>query len=455
MKRFSAALAACALIGSLVACGDSTGTSGGHDPEPGESSSSNGVGGSSSSTGSGNGASFASVASSRLTGWPAMSSAVHEMANGTVIELDGDSVRVRNRVERRVVSHDPVAHRLVVRNSGEGKCVYSDDGSVSWRIREPSHPLDTLAYVVSALSAENEALIVGDQGFEVRNHAVLCLGEQDEEYGMEYDVWVGGDGSSVYGVWDRAFCSCGEGLSLTCRSAAEISDVERDFASRMIVSADKVVEEILVAYPRETIYNDRPFVSRFMAALYAVLAEGVAAKYMTYLGMSSYLNAYEFFIADSAAVANRIADAGVVVKTQTADSQTFEMGGRRYTVRILEGSAAGVDFSADVEVSSGDAVCRITSRRIEEMNESLCDSKNLEDFEWGYSVGENLDVEVFAEGIDRNNGDEALECLNRIALVQTDLAANPAPAPDVRAEVSFRKALRRKLPFLPRQSPIY
>ena len=455
MKRLSAALAACALIGSLVACGDSTGTSGGHDPEPGESSSSNGVGGSSSSGGSGNGTSFASVASSRLTGWPAMSSAVHEMANGTVIELDGDSVRVRNRVERRVVSHDPVAHRLVVRNSGEGKCVYSDDGSVSWRIREPSHPLDTLAYVVSALSAENDALIVGDQGFEVRNHAVLCLGEQDEEYGMEYDVWVGGDGSSVYGVWDRAFCSCGEGLSLTCRSAAEISDVERDFASRMIVSADKVVEEILVAYPRETIYNDRPFVSRFMAALYAVLAEGVDTTYMAYFGLSDYLDAVDFFVADSASVAERIADAGVVVKTQTADSQTFEMGGRSYAVEILGGSAAGAEFSVDVEVSSGGESCRISSGRIMGMDESLCDSKNIEDFEWGYSVSEDFEIEAFAEGIDRNNGDEALECLNRIALAQTDLSANPAPAAGGRAKASLRKALRRKLPFLPRLSPVY
>ena len=439
-KKISVLATLCLLLGCLSACGDDDGTK----PSGGE-------GGEGSSDSNGSHAGGSSAGSSR-SGRSSNSDAVYDVGGGVVIEVASDSVFYSVRMEGTVVSHNALARRLVVRYPGEERCRIFDDGSVSWETAAPT--FDTLAYAFDALSAENEALIVEEQGFRVRNHSVLYMGELDEEDGTEYQVWVGGDRSSLFGVWDRAYCSYDEGAPLTCKTAEEIARDGWNYPLRTTISADKVVDEARIAVSRDSRYGDRPFLSMFMNGLYMALKDGVDASYMygiyTAMGL---LDASHLFETDSAEVAGRIESAGVVVRSQTDDAQTFEMGGRSYTVRILESSAAGVDFSADVEVSSGGRSCRIKSRQIGRVDESLCDAKNVEDFEWDIEFGEDFDFEtnfdytVYPTEINRNNRDEYRECLNGIALTQVDLsednepAAVPAPPADASA-----KAVRRKAP---------
>ena len=442
MKRFSAALAACALIGSLVACGDSTGTSGGHDPEPGESSSSNGVGGSSSSNGSGNGASSVSYGSE---GW----------SMDIRFAFEGERYLVTIAQTYPIVGNDEDNHVLtLVRGNRSEDCVVSGN-DVSWRVVEREGRALRSEYGFGTLTAAEEAFVRDTLRLPVVDGVYLRLFAEGDELPA---ALVGGDSSSLSGTWYATQCAVRDG-ALDCDDARLTAGYGPDTTvSASYVFSDRSMSvTAVVGLNRNDAFAFRPFDSWFMEILYNALSRDSWYDDM--------LSPAELFQDDSEDVADAAADLGVAVLSRTENAQTFVLGGREYRMVVdsaretLNEKGTGFEYVVAVEVSSGGVACRFAGWEKETVDRESCKAENIGLFD-GYTTKDDDGSSVFyVETMRQDNAEEFLACIKSIA--PQDVSPEPAgdvappPAQDGRAEVSFRKALRRKLPFLPRLSPVY
>ena len=442
MKRFSAALAACALIGSLVACGDSTGTSGGHDPEPGESSSSNGVGGSSSSNGSGNGASSVSYGSE---GW----------SMDIRFAFEGERYLVTIAQTYPIVGNDEDNHVLtLVRGNRSEDCVVSGN-DVSWRVVEREGRALRSEYGFGTLTAAEEAFVRDTLRLPVVDGVYLRLFAEGDELPA---ALVGGDSSSLSGTWYATQCAVRDG-ALDCDDARLTAGYGPDTTvSASYVFSDRSMSvTAVVGLNRNDAFAFRPFDSWFMEILYNALSRDSWYDDM--------LSPAELFQDDSEDVADAAADLGVAVLSRTENAQTFVLGGREYRMVVdsaretLNEKGTGFEYVVAVEVSSGGVACRFAGWEKETVDRESCKAENIGLFD-GYTTKDDDGSSVFyVETMRQDNAEEFLACIKSIAPQDVSPApagdVAPPPAQDGRAKASLRKALRRKLPFLPRLSPVY
>ena len=442
MKRFSAALAACALIGSLVACGDSTGTSGGNDPEPGESSSSNGVGGSSSSGGSGNGASSVSYGSE---GW----------SMDIRFAFEGERYLVTIAQTYPIVGNDEDNHVLtLVRGNRSEDCVVSGN-DVSWRVVEREGRALRSEYGFGTLTAAEEAFVRDTLRLPVVDGVYLRLFAEGDELPS---ALVGGDSSSLSGTWYATQCAVRDG-ALDCDDARLTAGYGPDTTvSASYVFSDRSMSvTAVVGLNRNDAFAFRPFDSWFMEILYNALSRDSWYDDM--------LSPAELFQDDSEDVADAAADLGVAVLSRTENAQTFVLGGKEYRMVVdsaretLNEKGTGFEYVVAVEVSSGGVACRFAGWEKETVDRESCKAENIGLFD-GYTTKDDDGSSVFyVETMRQDNAEEFLACIKSIAPQDVSPApagdVAPPPAQDGRAKASRRKALRRKLPFLPRLSPVY
>ena len=425
MKRFSAALAACALIGSLVACGDSTGTSGGHDPEPGESSSSNGVGGSSSSNGSGNGASSVSYGSE---GW----------SMDIRFAFEGDRYLVTMAQTYPIVGNDEDNHVLtLVRGNRSEDCVVSGN-DVSWRVVEREGRALRSEYGFGTLTAAEEAFVRDTLRLPVVDGVYLRLFAEGDELPA---ALVGGDSSSLSGTWYATQCAVRDG-ALDCDNARLVAGYGPDTttAASYVFSDRSMSMTAVVGVNRNDAFAFRPFDSWFMEILYNALSRDSWYDDM--------LSPAELFQDDSEDVADAAADLGVSVLSRTENAQTFVLGGKEYRMVVdsaretLNEKGTGFEYVVAVEVSSGGVACRFAGWEKETVDRESCKAENIGLFD-GYTTKDDDGSTVFyAESMVQDNAEEFLACIKNIA----PQAVSPAPAGAVApppADASAKASLRK------------
>lgn len=434
-KKISVLATLCLLLGCLAACGDSTGTSGGNDPEPGESSSSNGVGGSSSSGGSGNGASSVSYGSE---GW----------SMDIRFAFEGDRYLVTIAQAYPIVGNDEDNHVLtLVRGNRSEDCVVSGN-DVSWRVVEREGRALRSEYGFGTLTAAEEAFVRDTLRLPVVDGVYLRLFAEGDELPA---ALVGGDSSSLSGTWYATQCAVRDG-ALDCDHARLTAGYGPDTtASASYVFSDRSMSvTAVVGVNRNDAFAFRPFDSWFMEILYSALSG-------YYSWLEELLSPAELFGDDAEDVAEAAADLGVSVLSRTENAQTFVLGGREYRMVVdsaretLNEKGTGFEMVVGVEVSSGGVACRYAGWENETVDRESCKAENIGLFD-GYTTKDDDGSTVFyAESMVRDNAEEFLACIKSIAPQDVSPApagaVAPPPARDGRAKASLRKSRSLGLSF--------
>lgn len=379
-------LAAALALGCLVSCGDSTGGSGG------------------SNSGSATNGSYKES-----------------------IKVDGDTIRYTAEITIKVLSHDAEAHEFVLENAHRSYCV-RDGESVNWQTVREDEDSARVTYRFETLSEEAVATLERN-GNTVKNGVALVVDDGEDEL-----VFVGRDSSSVFGEWQSALCGTSVSRGISCEEDPYTGSVLK-------ISKNSVTDvEKFLAKKSNYIYDD-PFGTYFAALLYEqLLAPGHAYTYP----------ALTMFYEDTNGVAGAIEDADVEIKEQTSKSQTFAIGGKTYSVKILKRDWAfhgsDIEYSFDVEVAGESETCRITARSISGVDKEFCADKYMDNYEWDDDEDVDGNEYEYADGIEWNNDDEYLPCLERIA------GSSAAPAV---AKAARRTAAAKKVPVLPAKKRLF
>lgn len=405
MKRLSAALAACALIGSLVACGDSTGSSN--------------SGGSA----------------------------------GKKYSVRGDEVRVTSSRTNAIVERDDANRTLtMVVDDAEDLCVVSG-GSAEWR--SVGDGADTLRYEYGfgALSAAELALVRDSLGLPVKKGIYLALAGSGDDGSA---VFVGGDSSSVDGTWHLTGCVV-VGGAIDC-AGAELLAAFGVKSTVVRISSRSLVATTEQSSPKSALLGGDPFESEWAAATYGTLS-----------GESGYVAAdmsvASLFYVKPEKVAKTIEALGVEILTRDETTETFLLDGKEYRLQVnrmdawIRDGGIGIEYLAEAYATRNGISCYIDGRTIVGIGKDDCIDENADSFRLDFTfVGE--DEVDYAYAIRKDSGKNYAGCLKILPwpIVYTSSSSQAAVAPppaDASAKASLRKALRRKLPFLPRLSPAF